>query len=79
MSREINILNAGNFMLEFKDIVEYCHQRHNKPLKQRKGVATHSLYNMNYTHQFTVYCAHKYPVILSDLAQANINFIPIGL
>ncbi len=66
-------------MMDFKDILEYCHQRHNKPLNQRKGLATHCLFNKNYTHQFTVYCAHKYPVMLSDLEQAHISFVPIGL
>lgn len=66
-------------MMDFKDIVQRCYERHKKPLRQRKGIATHCLYNINYTHQFTVYCAHRYPVLLSDLEQAHIFFIPIGL
>lgn len=65
-------------MLEFKDIVKRCQHRHNKPLKQRQGLATHCLYNMDYNHEFTVYCAQKYPVVLSDLERAHIMFIPIG-
>ena len=29
-------------------------------------------------YQFTVYCAHRYPVRLYDLEQADISFMPIG-
>ena len=65
-------------MNSLKDIIERCHQRHKKPLRQRKSVATHWLYNKDYPHQYTVYCAHKYPVTLSNLEQAGISFMPIG-
>ena len=64
-------------MNSLKDIIERCHQRHKKPLRQRKTVATHWLYNKDYPNQYTVYCAHKYPVTLSDLEQADISFKPI--
>ena len=64
-------------MNSLKDIIERCHQRHKKPLRQRKSVATHWLYNKDYPNQYTVYCAHKYPVTLSDLEQADISFKPI--
>ena len=65
-------------MNSFKDIIERCHQRHEKPLRQRKTVVTHWMYNKDYPHQYTIYCAHKYPVKLADLEQANISFMPIG-
>ena len=65
-------------MNSLKDIIERCHQRHKKPLRQRKSVATYWLYNKDYPHQYTVYCAHKYPVTLSNLEQAGISFMPIG-
>ena len=74
----LNLCNAGNLMMDFKDIIQNCHQRHKRPLKQRKGMASHCLYNMNYTHQFTVYCAHRYPVMLSDLERSHILFVPVG-
>ena len=65
-------------MNSLKDIIERCHQRHKKPLRQRKSVATHWLYNKDYPHQYTVYCAHKYPMTLPNLEQAGISFMPIG-
>ena len=65
-------------MNSLKDITERCHQRHKKSLQQRKTVATHWMYNKGYPHQYTVYCAHRYPVVLADLERANISFMPIG-
>ena len=66
-------------MMNFlKDIIQRCHQRNKKPLRQRKTIATRWVYKKNYPHQFTVYCAHKYPVILADLEQAGLSFMPIG-
>ena len=64
--------------MDFKDILKSCHLRHENPLKQRKGMPTHCLYNMHNTHQIAIYCAHKYPVMLSDLERANICFMPVG-
>ena len=61
-----------------KDIIERCHQRRKKPLQQRETVTTHWIYNKDYPHQYTIYCAHKYPVLLTDLEQACISFTPIG-
>ena len=38
-----------------------------------------SLYNTgSYPYQITVYCAQRYPVLLADLEQANISFMPNG-
>ncbi len=65
-------------MNSLKDIIERCHQRHQKPLQPRRSAATHWMYNKGYPHQYTVYCAHKYPVLLNDLEQAGISFMPIG-
>ena len=69
MSNEMNIL---------KDIIERCHQRHKKPIKQRKTVPTPAMLSKGYPHQYTVYCAYKHPVLLDDLEQAEISFMPIG-
>ena len=60
-----------------KDIIQRCHQRHEKPLHQRKTVITPALYK-GLPYQFTIYCAHRYRVILYDLEQADISFMPIG-
>ena len=59
------------------DIIQRCHQRHRDPLRQRKTVATSALYK-GFPHCFKVYCAHRYSVMLDNLEQADISFMPIG-
>ncbi|MDE0317850.1 MAG: hypothetical protein OXM61_23470 [Candidatus Poribacteria bacterium] len=61
----------------WQDIISRCHQRHEKPLKQRKTTSELALYK-GLPYHFTVYCAHKYPVMLQDLEMAGISFVPIG-
>ncbi len=60
-----------------KDIIQRCHQRREKSLQQRKTVITPALYKAVPYH-FTVYCAHRYPVKLYELEQADVSFMPIG-
>ena len=60
------------------DIIQRCHHRRQKPLRQRKTVATPAMLSGGYPHQYTVYCAHKYPVLLNDLELAEISLMPIG-
>ena len=60
-----------------QDLIARCHQRHEKPLKQRKSIVEPLLYK-GFPYHFTVYCAHKYPVMLQDLEAADISFMPIG-
>ena len=60
-----------------QDIISRCHQRHESPLKQQKTVSEPPLYK-GLPYHFTVYCAHKYPVMLQDLETAGISFMPIG-
>ena len=64
-------------MNALKDIVQRCHKRHEKPLKQRKTVITPAIYK-GLDYHFTVYCAHRYPVRLYGLEQAGISFMPTG-
>ena len=65
--------------MNLKNIIESCHERHKKPLRQRKTVVMPSLYNTGgYPYQITAYCAQRYPVLLADLEQANISFMPNG-
>ena len=64
-------------MNSLKNIIQRCHQRREKPLRQRKTVVTPASYKGLYYH-FTVYCAHRHPVRLSDLEQADISFMPTG-
>ena len=60
------------------DIIEHCHHRHQKPLRQQQSAATPAMLGRGYLHQYRVYCAHKYSVLLDDLEQAKISFMPIG-
>ncbi len=59
-------------------LIQRCHERHEKPLRQRKTVVTPALYNKGYPYHLTVYCAYRNPMLLADLEQANISFMPIG-
>ena len=65
-------------MDSLKDLIERCHQRHEKPLRQRRTVVTPALYNKSRSYQVTVYCAQRYPVLLTDMEQADISFMPIS-
>ncbi len=60
-----------------ENIVERCHQRQEKPLQQRKTTLTRLIYK-RFSYHFTVHCAHRYPVLLHDLEEADISFMPIG-
>ena len=60
-----------------RDIISRCHDRHEKPLKQRRTLLRPSL-NKGLPYQVTVYCAHRYRVTIQDLEAANIFFLPIG-
>ena len=67
----------GLTMNSLKHIIQRCHQRHEKPLRQRKTVVTPALYK-GLPYHFTVHCAWKYPVRLYELEHADISFMPIG-
>ncbi len=60
-----------------RDIISHCHRRHEQPLKQRKTVSKPPRYQ-GHPYHFTIYCAHRYPVMVQDLEAANIAFLPIG-
>ena len=62
--------------MNLKDIIQRCHQRHKKPLRQRKTRVTPALYKA-LPYNFTAYCAWRYPVNLYRLEQANISFMPM--
>ena len=67
----------GLTMDSLRDIIRRCHQRREKPLRQRKTKVLPVLYK-DYPYHFTVYCARGYAVRLYDLEQADISFMPIG-
>ncbi len=64
-------------MLSLKEIIQRCHQRHNRQFRQRKTVLTPAIYK-GLLYHFTVYCAHRSPIRLYDLEQAEISFMPTG-
>ncbi len=64
-------------MNSWQDIIERCHRRHKKRLRQRKTVVTPALYKRNFYH-FKVYCSRQNHVMLDELERANISFMPIG-
>ena len=64
-------------MNSLKHLIQYCHERHEQPLRQRKTLVTPAPYK-GLPYQFTVYCAHRCRVKLYDLEQADISFMPIG-
>ena len=65
-------------MNPLKDIIQRCHERHAKPLRQRKTLAMPSMFTKGHFYQYRVYCAHNAPVLLDDLEAADISFMPIG-
>ena len=64
-------------MNSLQHLIQLCHQRHEKPLRQRRTMITPALYK-GLPYHFTVHCAWRYPVKLYELEQANISFMPIG-
>ena len=60
-----------------KDIIQRCHDQHAAPLRQRKTVVIPALYR-SHPYHFKVQCARKCPMLLIDLEQADISFMPIG-
>ncbi len=60
-----------------ENLIARCHQRHEHPLKQRQSIVA-PLLHKGFPYHFTVYCAHRYPVMLQDVEAADISFMPIG-
>ena len=65
-------------MISFDDMIQRCHERNKKPLLQRKTVVTPALYNKGFPYHLTTHCAYKYPVLLANLEEAHVSFMPIG-
>ena len=65
-------------MHSLKDILQRCHQRREKPLRQKKTIVMPSTYKSLY-YNFTVYYAYKKPPVgLYTLEEENISFMPLG-
>ena len=64
-------------MESVKDIIQQCHERRGKDLRQRETIVSPTLHG-EYPYHYMVYCARRYPLLLHDLEQADISFMPIG-
>lgn len=64
-------------MSALEDIIQRCHKRHGETLRQRKTIVTPALHR-RIPYDFKVHCARRTPIMLDDLEQANISFMPIG-
>ena len=64
-------------MKALRNIIQRCHKQHNALLRQRKTIVIPALYK-GIPYHFKVHCARQYPVLLDDLEQADISFMPIG-
>ena len=64
-------------MKSMKDIIQQCHERRRKELQQRETIVSPTLHS-EHPYHYIVYCAHQYPLLLHNLEQAEISFIPIG-
>ena len=64
-------------MESVKDIIQQCHERRQQDLQQRETIVSPTLHG-EYPYHYTVYCARRYPLLLHDLEQADISFMPIG-
>ena len=64
-------------MESVKDIIQQCHERRGKDLQQRETIVSPTLHG-EYPYHYIVYCARRHPLLLHDLEQADISFMPIG-
>ena len=64
-------------MESVKDIIQQCHERRQQDLQQRETIVSPTLHG-EYPYHYIVYCARRYPLLLHDLEQADISFMPIG-
>lgn len=60
-----------------QDIIKRCHQRQKRNFRQRRTVVTPALYK-SVPYHFKVHCSRSYPLMLEELEQADISFMPIG-
>ncbi len=64
-------------MQSVKDIIQQCHDQRRRDLQQRETIVSPTLHG-EYPYHYIVYCARQHPLLLHDLEQANISFMPIG-
>ena len=60
-----------------KKIIQQCHEQKHRRLTQQKTIVLPAGYNES-SHHYRVHYAHKKSVMLYELENANISFMPIG-
>ena len=61
-----------------KNLIQRCHERRKMSLKQRRTVVTPAPHNTGHPYHMKTFPAFRYPVMLSDMEDSNISFMPIG-
>lgn len=61
-----------------KNLIQRCHERRKMSLKQRRTIVTPAPHNSGHPYHMKTFPAFRYPVMLSDMEDANISFMPIG-
>ncbi|MDD9976015.1 MAG: type IV toxin-antitoxin system AbiEi family antitoxin domain-containing protein [Candidatus Poribacteria bacterium] len=64
-------------MQSMQDIIQQCHERREKDMQQRETIVSPTLHG-EYPYHYIVYCGRRCPLLLHDLEQADISFMPIG-
>ncbi len=64
-------------MESVKDIIQQCHERRQKKLQQRETIVSPTLHG-EHPYHYIVHCARRHPLLLHDIEQADISFMPIG-
>ena len=64
-------------MESVKDIIQQCHERRRRRLRQQETIVSPTLHG-EHPYHYIVYCAHQYPLLLHNLEHADISFMPIG-
>ena len=77
MTKKVKLDKIKIAMNVLKNLIQQCHKRHGALLRQRQTVITPALYK-RIPHHIKVRCARGTPIVLDDLEQAAISFMPIG-
>lgn len=61
-----------------KNLIQRCHERRKMSLKQRRTIVTPAPHNSGHPYHLKTFPAFRYPVMVSDMEEANISIMPIG-
>lgn len=61
-----------------KHLIKRCHEQRKTTLKQRRTIVTPAPHNSGHPYHMKTFCAFRYPVMISDVEDADISFMPIA-